>query len=143
MFTVFTAGYPEENGVIVLNDENIHKALTEFRYLLIEFYAPWCSHCRAFQAEYDNASAALKKHNANVTLAKINGDLEREASKHFGVEAFPTLKFFSNGNVKDFRGSRTQAGVLQFLLNNVPYRWFLFPLMILVAYVLEGISLEH
>lgn len=39
--------YTEENHVLVLTDEDLPGVISEFPYILIEFYAPWYSSSQA------------------------------------------------------------------------------------------------
>ena len=38
------AQFPDENGVLVLGDDNFDAALGKYEYVLADFYAPWCGH---------------------------------------------------------------------------------------------------
>lgn len=51
----------EENGserwgqlgrrVLELDDTNFEAAISRFDYILVDFYAPWCSHCKRLSPE--------------------------------------------------------------------------------------------
>ena len=44
--TVALAEYEKEGGVLVLGADNFDAAVREYDYVLAEFYAPWCGHCK-------------------------------------------------------------------------------------------------
>merc|ERR1711957_952010 len=83
--------------------------------VLVEYYAPWCGHCKTLAPILEELAGALK-HNTNLVIAKM--DSTANECDSVSVKGFPTLKFFP-ANKKDapmdFSGDRTVAGFTKFL----------------------------
>ncbi|XP_063817275.1 protein disulfide-isomerase [Pseudophryne corroboree] len=111
------ADIPEENDVLVLTKANFEKAL-ENPYLLVEFYAPWCGHCKALVPEYEKAAKKLKEEGSNIRLAKVDATEESELAQEFGVRGYPTIKFFKNGDKsspKEYSAGREADDIVNWL----------------------------
>lgn len=54
--TVYAHEYNEEDDVVILTVANFPAALQEFPHLMVEFYAPWCGHCKKLTPEYSKAA---------------------------------------------------------------------------------------
>ena len=57
---------------------------------IIEFFAPWCGHCKALAPEYEKAAKALE---GIVNIAAVDADAHRDLGGQYGVQGFPTIKF--------------------------------------------------
>ncbi|XP_061130228.1 protein disulfide-isomerase A2 [Syngnathus typhle] len=107
----------EDKNVMVLHGNNFARALNQTKYLLVEFYAPWCGHCKQLEPVYAEAAGKLKDDPA-IGLAKVDATDEKELADEFAINSFPVLKLFVHGDRKqpiDFNGQRTVNGILQWL----------------------------
>jgi protein disulfide-isomerase-like protein len=84
----------KSSDVIVLTNENFDAEIAKHPLILVEFYAPWCGHCKHLAPEYETAATRLKED--NIPIAKVDADAEdnRPLSERFGIRGFPTLKLF-------------------------------------------------
>ncbi|XP_062244006.1 protein disulfide-isomerase A2 [Platichthys flesus] len=113
-----TTEIEEEKDVMVLHISNFDRALSENQFLLVEFYAPWCGHCKRLEPVYAEAAGKLKVEDAKLRLAKVDAAEEKELAEEFEIGGFPTLKLFINGDRKqpvDFTGKRTAEGIVQWM----------------------------
>ncbi|GAA5978659.1 hypothetical protein JCM11641_002803 [Rhodosporidiobolus odoratus] len=80
---------------------------------LIEFFAPWCGHCKALAPHYEEAATILKKD--NIKIAKVDCTVETELCSSQGVNGYPTLKVFRNGTPADYAGTRKTDGIVSYM----------------------------
>ncbi|OWZ14598.1 Protein disulfide-isomerase domain [Phytophthora megakarya] len=106
---VRAAEFEEEEDVLVLTEDNFAEAVSGHDTLLVEFYAPWCGHCKKLAPEYSVAAKNLKELDPPIRLAKVDATAEAKLAEQFAIRGFPTLKFFKGDveAVKDYDGGRT------------------------------------
>lgn len=91
----------------------------------MEFYAPWCGHCKNLQPAYEKVAKNL------AGLAKVAAiDCDDDANKAFcgsmGVQGFPTLKIVKPGSkpgrplVQDYQGPRTAKAIAESVVDAIP-----------------------
>jgi protein disulfide-isomerase A1 len=102
------ASIPTEDGVLVLGDDNFDEAIASGD-MLVEFYAPWCGHCKKLEPEYKKAAAALVDESAK--LAKVDATIATGLAERFEIKGFPTLKYFKGGRAVDYNGGRTASEI--------------------------------
>jgi len=105
----------EEENVLVLTKDNFDEAVKLHNYLLVEYYAPWCGHCKALAPKYEAAATKLKEEGSEIKLAKVDATIEKELGDKAGVRGFPTMKFYKNGNAMDYGGGRDTDKIIAWL----------------------------
>ena len=85
----------DEKDVVVLTDSNFEKTVINSDEMwLVEFYAPWCGHCKNLAPHWAQAATELK---GKIKVAKIDATQEKVVSSKYGIQGFPTIKFFPSG----------------------------------------------
>ncbi|XP_030709985.1 protein disulfide-isomerase A4 [Globicephala melas] len=102
----------EENGVSVLNDANFDNFVADKDTVLLEFYAPWCGHCKQFAPEYEKIATTLRENDPPIAVAKIDATSESALASRFDVSGYPTIKILKKGQAVDYEGSRTQEEIV-------------------------------
>ncbi|GAA5863327.1 hypothetical protein JCM8547_006948 [Rhodosporidiobolus lusitaniae] len=80
---------------------------------LVEFFAPWCGHCKALAPHYEEAATILKKD--KIQIAKVDCTVETELCSSQGVNGYPTLKVFRKGIPADYSGTRKTDGIVSYM----------------------------
>lgn len=111
----------EDEGVWVLTDENFQEALSLQPDLLVEFYAPWCGHCKTLAPEYSKAAKKLANNSPPIKIAKVDATVNTKLKDQFQIAGFPTLKYFVNKSPIEYSGGRTEDTIVSWILKrNTP-----------------------
>ena len=77
-------------AVVELTKENFEETVTGNKFVIVDFWAPWCGPCRSFAPTYEKVS----QEHADVVFAKVNTEEEQEIAAHFQIRSIPTLMIF-------------------------------------------------
>jgi len=105
------------SAVVQLDESNFDAvALDTTKDVLVEFYAPWCGHCKRLTPIYEEVGKTFKA-DSNCVVAKVDADSEKSLGGRFGVTGFPTIKFFPKDNKagEAYSGGRTAEDFITFL----------------------------
>jgi len=100
-----------ESAVLSLTKELFDQKLKEGP-MLVEFFAPWCGHCKHLEPIYEQLATQLKD---RVTIAKVDCTIEKELQQMHQIRGFPTIKLFKDGAVLDYKGGRDVTSFVNYL----------------------------
>jgi len=86
---------PKDNNgpVKIVTGSNFDEIVNDpSKDLLLEFYAPWCGHCKQLAPKYDQLGEKMKSHK-NVVIAKIDATANDFDREKFKVSGYPTIYF--------------------------------------------------
>ncbi|KAK1418165.1 hypothetical protein QVD17_27304 [Tagetes erecta] len=106
----------EPSASVELNSHNFDELVVKSKDLwIVEFYAPWCGHCKKLAPEWKKAAKNLQ---GKVKLGHVNCDDEKSLMSRYKVQGFPTILVF--GADKDspisYEGARTASAIESFAL---------------------------
>ncbi|KAJ4761671.1 Disulfide isomerase [Rhynchospora pubera] len=117
-FSLATTGddqFRRDGSVIELSSSNFDAAISSFDFLLVDFYAPWCGHCKRLAPELDVAAPVLAGLNKPIFIAKVDADKYSKIASKYEIDGFPTLKFFIHGVPIEYTGPRKAEVLVQYL----------------------------
>ncbi|KAK9206960.1 hypothetical protein WN943_017243 [Citrus x changshan-huyou] len=106
------------DDVVVLTEDNFEKEVGQDRGALVEFYAPWCGHCKKLAPEYEKLGASFKKAKS-VLIGKVDCDEHKSLCSKYGVQGYPTIQWFPKGSLepKKYEGPRSAEALAEYVNN--------------------------
>jgi len=64
------------------------------KHVLVEYYAPWCGHCKSLAPKYDELAASYASVDPDVVIAKLDGTAN-DVEHHLDLKGFPTIALYT------------------------------------------------
>ena len=95
-----------------LKTSSFKNLIQESSPVLVEFWATWCSPCKAMLPVLEKLEPIYK----NITFAKVNIEECREISSQYGISSVPTIIIFDNAApAQSFIGLKTEKALKSIL----------------------------
>lgn len=101
--------------VVINNDKDV----------LVEFYAPWCGHCKSLAPKYEELAKLYfdnPEYAGKVIVAKVDATSN---DVPVDIQGFPTIKLYKSGAKEspiDYTGTRTIEDLANFIKDNGAYK---------------------
>lgn len=112
---------PAPPATVVLNSDDFDKVVNDpSQNVLVQFFAPWCGHCKELAPKWDTVANAFSRE-PNCKVAKINVDdpANESIKRRFQISSFPTILFFPEGEEdkwpRPYLKQRTEDDLVAFL----------------------------
>lgn len=106
----------DESDVTVISSKNFDEKVLGSKFALVEFYAPWCGHCKSLAPHWAEAATRMKAIDPSIVVAKCDATQEGDIASKYDVKGYPTIKWFVDGQVaSDYGGDRTADGIVNWL----------------------------
>ncbi|GBE88802.1 Protein disulfide-isomerase tigA [Sparassis crispa] len=122
VFSVFAAavslGGVWASNVLELDASNFDSVIGHGKPALVEFFAPWCGHCKNLAPVYEQLADAFAYAKDKVVIAKVDADgAGRPLGQKYDVSGFPTLKWFGpdGGEPEKYEGGRDLDSLTAFI----------------------------
>jgi putative thioredoxin len=97
--------------VTIENFEQIVVQGSASRYVLVDFWAPWCQPCKVLKPVLEALTSEY-----DFILVKVNTEEEQALAQQMGVRGIPDVRLYRNGaEVDRFSGALPEANVREFL----------------------------
>ncbi|KAL9184762.1 hypothetical protein ACHAXT_012732 [Thalassiosira profunda] len=73
---------------------------------LVEFYAPWCPHCRHYVPQYIKLAKKVTAAQPSIQFYAVSCVAHKDVCKDQGIRSYPTVKVFAEGSYEKLNVTR-------------------------------------
>ena len=101
--------------MVVLTRDNFDEFIAKHPLAIVQFYAPWCGHCKAMAPAWSEAAKKAKQMDPPVPVAKLDAQENDALGAKYDVGGYPALKVFVNGKADIYYGAREADAIIAHL----------------------------
>lgn len=79
-----------------VNSQNFEAILSKNKFVILEAFATWCGYCKMFAPTLESVATEFQD---KVKFCKIDADENQDYIESLGVDLYPTLLYFKDGNL--------------------------------------------
>ena len=101
-----------------INAKQLKALIEQKKTVLVDFFAPWCPHCRKIGPAYDQIAA---EYAGELEVVKLDMDEDDRLWEELNVELIPTLRLYVDGKIVDsVVAPESKAAIEAFLADILP-----------------------
>lgn len=101
-----------------INAKQLKALIEQKKTVLVDFFAPWCPHCRKIGPAYDQIAA---EYAGELEVVKLDMDEDDRLWEELNVELIPTLRLYVDGkSVDSVVAPESKAAIEAFLADILP-----------------------
>jgi protein disulfide-isomerase A6 len=109
------------SDVVTLTASNFDENVKGVRGIvwMVEFYAPWCGHCKNLAPHWESAATQMKDKAAK--FGAVDCTQHEDLCRDYGVTGYPSIKVFEGmgGEPIDYGAARTADGLVDFVTSKL------------------------
>jgi len=105
--------------VVDLDESNFDEIVGDPKnHVMVEFYAPWCGHCKKLAPTYEKVANTFHKEK-NIIIARVDAIANDKLNTRYRIGGYPTVYFFEankrNENPVSYTTGRDELSFVNFL----------------------------
>lgn len=111
---------PSKADVVHLTEGTFNQYVGGDNSALVEFYAPWCGHCKNLAPEWAIAGNTFDESDG-IVIADVDATENQNIAQKYGVQGYPTIKYFPKGSLEpeEYTGGRSADTIVSWVNDKI------------------------
>ena len=103
------------DNIVELTDTDFDAFIKSHSAVMVKFYSPGCTHCKAFAPEYEKAAQIVAETRRPYAFAQLDVNRHGNTADTYRIGKLPAIKLFINGLPLDYYEERMAGILIQFI----------------------------